>query len=39
MRINGDSSLAFIPILLAVYLCTYVNKNLFDHDEQTVPII
>ena len=25
MRINGTSSPAFIPILLAMYLCTYVN--------------
>jgi len=25
MSINGDSSPAFIPILLAVYLCMYVR--------------
>jgi len=28
MRINGDSSPAFIQILLAVYICTYRNYTM-----------
>ena len=28
MRINGDSSPAFIPVLLAMYLCAYLDMVL-----------